>query len=740
MIFLIISGLSVISCSKKNIVLNPGYRIVVDFKPFSSVAEAGVSEKSIDWNDTGIIRQNSCTDSYAALELQKYLRKLSSLSANSGESFGFDESGKDIPGHSIVLTSLSGTLKDKNVEGIVKSFRLKENLTQEGSFSIIPDKGRIFIIGHDRTGTLYGVYQLLEMLGAKWYAPGDSGEYIPETKSLVIPDRAIIQNPSYYVRGFWAWEPRGNSEFFVWMARNRLNLWTLAEKDHSLLNKLGIQLIDGGHIVWNDFLSSSTEYPYNHSLFHGDEDKPSDPYKVSTDYRGDENHDGKLSYYEAHPEWYGLSGNKREKITSEFGTNICTSNKDGVNEFCHNLITALTTGKWKDACLINIWPLDGGQWCQCDACRLLGTPTDRLIVLINQIDKAIKEAKAKGLIHRNIRVLFPVYFETQVPPSRPLPADFDYSTCIGTYFPIYRCYEHYFDDSTCTEHNTALWKDFESWTKDSARYYRGQLFMGEYYNVSRINNLPFIARRMMEHDIPLYYDNGVRYFHYMHVCIGDLGMKRVNNYLMAKLLWDVKVNADSVYNDYLKACYGPVAEPMGRLYSKLEFAMSNIKQLKHVPESLQELINKDADTLFPLVHFQIKPGAHGKLNSGVSLEESLDALKGCRNILDSLKQKEWSGDLAIRLKEDDDNLRYAENTYNLYYYFTLSLIEKRAGNRDAAKKYYEMTIPYAKSLKAETRIVITSSVDGSAKDGLDATRIEDKYLGLGKSLGMGGND
>lgn len=724
------------SCSQTPVVLSDEYKIVVDCEPFSEVSQAATAENTIDWSGTDSIKKKSCTESYAALELQQYLRRLSVHGSNNHTvQFDFVSLKKGIPPKAIILTDLATESRNKDIAGIIHHYKLRNKLLKDESFAIVPQKDHLFIIGHDRVGTLYGVYQLLEMLGVRWYAPGPMGEYVPDQESLIIPGHLVIQNPSFYTRGFWAWEPRGNHDFLVWMARNRLNLWTLAEPDHPFLNKLGIQLTDGGHIVWKNFLGSDNEYPHNHSLFHGDEQKPADPYKVSTEYRGDENHDGKLSYYETHPEWYGLVDGHRDKLTSEFGTNICTSNKDAVNEFCRNLVTSLTSGKWKDASIINLWPLDGGKWCQCNTCSLLGTPTDRLMVLINQIDKKIKEAKAMGLINRNIRILFPIYYETEVPPTKPIPADFDYSTCIGTFFPIFRCYVHYLDDSTCLEDNQPIWKDLTSWTRDPRRLYRGQICIGEYYNVSRTNNLPFIAKRIMQHDIPLYYRCGVRHFHYMHVCTGVLGMKRLNNYLMAKLLWDVNTNADSVYNNYLKVCYGSAAEPMGRLYSRLEYAMSNIKQLKHIRNSLSMQINTDADSLFPLQHFHLYP-SHGNVNNGVSLEESILSLQDCREIMDSLLQRKWPAGIMFRLNEDDENLRYAENTYNLFYYTAQALQEKHAGHMAEAKAYYRETLPYAKGLKSENLITATSSRDANARDGMDATGIEKTYRKLGEELGF----
>jgi hypothetical protein len=128
-----------------------------------------------------------------------------------------------------------------------------------------------------------------------------------------------------------------------------MNFWTIAEPDRSFLKKLGMRLTVGGHQHFHDFLNPRAEYPYNHPAFQGDEYKKRDPYLYSKkEYKGDKNNDGILTFFEAHPEWYGLIDGKRRTFKYEFGTNICTSNSDAVSEL---------TKKW----LINWQKATGGR-------------------------------------------------------------------------------------------------------------------------------------------------------------------------------------------------------------------------------------------------------------------------------------------------------------------------------------------------------------------------------------------
>ena len=56
--------------------------IVVDFGPHRSAQAAGNSEASVDWLDADLSDDRTCTECFAALELQHYLRKMSGQSDN----------------------------------------------------------------------------------------------------------------------------------------------------------------------------------------------------------------------------------------------------------------------------------------------------------------------------------------------------------------------------------------------------------------------------------------------------------------------------------------------------------------------------------------------------------------------------------------------------------------------------------------------------------------------------------
>ena len=110
---------------------------------------------------------------------------------------------------------------------------------------------------------------------------------------------------------------------------------------------------------------------------------------------------------------------------------------------------------------------------------------------------------------------------------------------------------HDFDDPKCSL-NAIYQKQLCGWIRRPRRHYRGQLVIGEYYNVSRYKSLPLCLMHSMAHDIPLYYKSGACAFQYMHVTTGRWGNKSLTNYQMARQLWDVKPTAGAL-EGYLPA-------------------------------------------------------------------------------------------------------------------------------------------------------------------------------------------
>ncbi len=661
--------------------------IVMDLGSFPDVERANAAVDQVNWFDENYADDAICINALAAIELRHYLAR---ISGQPDAKIPVVDDDMPVQGTIIFLghpkerqsfAELAKKVKrrwnkakSKNREG----FRLDSFSTEIQNF--------LALSGRSQIGTLYAAYALLDRLGVRWYGPEKGDEYIPKIESIELPVLSEYEEPGMDIRGFWI-EPgkvaggdsvwmgkaydRGNSAFYRWMGRNRLNYFWHKETRFAELKQRGVQLNCGGHDYYIKLLNPDAPYPYNYSNFTGDEDKTGDPYKPSPEYRGDTDNNGVLTYSEAHPEWYGLTKDHQRFFPRErFGTNYCASNPDGVAEFCKNIVSMLKDGEWRNADIYDYWPLDAGNWCQCDKCRALGNDSDKLLQVLYQIRKAVKEAHKSKQLQRDVRVFSLAYAQTLAPPTKRLPRDFDYAATALFIYPIERCYNHSMFDTTCTEVNVALCQKIGNWVAKDCPY-KGKLYLGEYYNISRFRDLPLVFTTVMRFDIPRYYKLGIRGMNYMHTRTSHLGAQTLLNYEFAYKTWKPMMAVDTLIADYFAHHYAGASDVMQDYYEKIEEVFANVKAWRY---ELCDRINLMArgeyqGPLMPLKTFHDHFGIEERFldrNDGVDWERSYQLIHDARHVLDAALEKELRNVVLDRIIEDEYQLRYAEMTIQLY--------------------------------------------------------------------------
>jgi hypothetical protein len=725
-LILLITLSSGVSYAQVNIVVNKG--------SFATVQQASVGEAMVNYSDNDQSDDRACTESFAATELARFLPEATTIKA--GE-IKFSEQ------NTLPKTGTVFIIGSRFTNSLIRKFDLtgKSNLTiltTEQSYNIrsFRDNERIVTIieGADRIGTLYGVYRYLEEFGVKFIGLGQKGTILPGSPVDIPSNLNIIENPSYTTRGFYTWNDRKTSEeFFLWMARNKLNYWTAQGQPVKLLKKLGVKLGDGGHRFQGFVFNSNEEYPYNHPVFKDDENKPDDPYKVGNDYTGDTDNDGKLSNFEAHPEWYGMKNGKRTEIVpdpknaSQSGINFCTSNADARAEFAKRIAQQLTDGKMQFVDVFEFWMFDGGKntWCTCEKCNGAGSYTDKLFMVTYDILKELEHVHQAGKLNRRVEVSTIAYTATLDPPTVPLPADFDYENSSITFFPILRCYVHSFADPECTEINQWLLKSYQGWSMGERRYYKGSIFIGEYYNVSSIRSQPVLFPKIMSVDIPWYYRNGARQFHYMHTPDTLWGTWTLNQYLMGKLLWNVNVDVNYTVDDYFNNYYPTTCNSTRKFYGQLEVATANIKVLKHNVEigngktySLAgRLLRGD---LFQLDHMHYDE-YHPLLNDGPDVVEMIDAMDLAKKYLD-ISLMDCKDPLEQqRLLEDKNRFDYGYAMYRYIYHMIRTSVFHEKSDKTMAGREFAIVEKYAEQLRKVVDLVQVASDDANSPNGFEAT-------------------
>ncbi|OGV49805.1 MAG: hypothetical protein A2017_00955 [Lentisphaerae bacterium GWF2_44_16] len=616
------------------------FRIYADKMSFASIEEAARAEEKINWLSSEGPEHEACTTCFAALELAEMLNKVSGIDATLCD-YG-TECADSI---AIFLATPSQVLP------LEKFFGAIDFPKYEQSFIIKTAKNKkaYLIAGAERTGVLYGAYELLNILGFRWFSPDKCDEDIPAS----ISELPVINNfftPSFLTRGFFSPEDRGGDDFLLWMARNKMNQWTISSKKSAFCRKLGMKLMGGSHDLFDKYLSPK-------------------------------------KYFSKSPEWYGLVNGKRsDNIRGNIGDNICISNREACEFFAGKLLNDLIDGEFKGADFINIWPLDNGKYCECENCRKLGNSSSHIMMLAYYCRNAIKKAYDGGCLIRDTKLVVPAYHETLEPPSMSLPADFDYGSIIVSFFPIERCFAHYFDDPLCEEINKDMLSYWKKWTEDKKRPWN--MLMGEYYNVSAFAAIAVPLHKIMSHDIPYYHKTGTRHMHYMHVTTAQWGTLALTNSLFAALMWNASLDNGAYTKDFFEKRYRKSSGLMADFYSILQDAMSNCKALKHYAGMQRHSLyfnglNQKQAHLFQTQHFTYEQTVTGK-NGAPSVVETVSLLSEAEKIVDQVLLECKDPQVAERLVLDARRFRYTRDIVHfLYRFIRVRLFENKGAHERA---------------------------------------------------------
>jgi hypothetical protein len=650
------------------------FSIVVDWSPFASLDEAAGSEAKIEWHSSkpgDVARQNACTLAFAAQQMHEYVRRMTGSEPPIGRSSG----------PKIIIAQLSSSALDPYREGLPPGMARDLASTPE-SFAVIPFQDSVLLIGADRVGALYAVYDFLEKLGVRFLGLGDENEYVPRQTRAHLP-AAYLQKPGFGLRSLWgSGENRATEKLLSWMAKNKMNAWG-ADNLIPGMRKRGLKLFGGQHGVQSQA---------------------------------------------------GIKGN------------MCLSHPGEVDRFVEAVVKLLENGPYKDLDILEFLPLDLGVRCEEDA--KLGSPTDRDLIVVHRLRKAIHAAYAAGGLKRDVEVFAYAYYDTIPPPTRPLPEDFDYQNTSVGFYPM-RCFNHALNDPTCNEPfvyyrtrpepghaitfpiNAQLNEYLRLWTGGKTPY-RGRVGFGDYYARARLSQIPLPLMTLMSRDIPYLKSLGVWDVRYMHVSTSDWAMKTLTNYQFAKMLWDPGIDVPALVADYAGTRYGPAAPTMVDFYFHLERAMANIAWVRGDFADRFNRIWQGKETLFIWEHLHLEP-FHPAMNDGVDLEESITELKECERLLGDALAGQMPPSMRRRIEEDREWFYYASDTMHVCYFTARAYLAKVAGNMDAARREFaeaERSLARLRATKAPYQIPgVTKRVDP-----LDATRMKAAYEGLKAEL------
>lgn len=724
----------------------PQTRIVVQAPVgrFGDVQTAASAENEVDWQAAEGPEQEACVLSFAATDIARHLAACSNVEAAHRISDSEPTAAESLTVRLETkrACAAAGRPLPAGLPLAPQSYAIETVEATELDDRRRPAEYRI--VGVDAVGALYGAYELLTRLGFAWFSPDPSDRAVPDRLNLPFLD--LRESPSFVLRGFWATDGRATEEFLLWMARNKLNLWSAEQPNKPFCRKLGVRFTTGGHAIFGRYADPSV-------------------------------------YFADHPEWYGMRGGLRsDDIRGVVGDNICFANAEVRGHIASRLADDLADGEWRWVDLINVWALDNGRYCECDECARLGNPTDQILLLAHDCRKAILDGKAAGRINREVIVSVPAYHESLDPPTRPLPEDFDHGGVVVTFFPIERCYVHAFADPRCVEMNQDLLRYWSRWVANPENPFRGSMLIGEYYNVSSYAGIAAAFTETMAADIRYYHESGARMLHYMHVPVANWGTLAATNCQFATLLWNHERAVEQWFRSFLTGRYRELADEMGAVYRDLERALANAKPLKHYAGMDRHTLRKTlaqpgappsgatavssspqptaspreaADRLFTTNHLRYD---ERRVGSGMPLAEMVTSLDRVVRRLEALQLSVADPVVRGRLTADLRRVRYTRLTVAFYYHLArLRMFEAaandspdataQAGSVDPASAAAEAAAlrDVGEALRAETQMPKTTPGEQGLdwyrfyQTGLTATWLAETYDAVMDRYGLSGD-
>ena len=267
---------------------------------------------------------------FAASELQSYLKKIT---------------GQELP--------VVEAADKKGHEPAIRLLLEKDDRLKWDGYEIMTSHNDMSLISAEPRGLLYAVYTLLENKGCSFFYPGENEEIVPQNEEIMFSPDTTVYNPILEHRGLTPYGLDGNSidmgrKFIDWMAKNRLNYILVSEDRPSDC--------DGpAHgIIWKE-VSRELLPELQKRGFVIEMSEHCAPVFFPR------------SLYKDHPDWFAMVNGVRKLGLPPYSGQMCYSNKEAVEYYATAI--ANYAAKHPEFHIIGTWPLDGGEYCECEQCK-----------------------------------------------------------------------------------------------------------------------------------------------------------------------------------------------------------------------------------------------------------------------------------------------------------------------------------------------------------------------------------
>jgi hypothetical protein len=442
---------------------------------------------------------------YAASELQRALQKMS---------------GAELP-IKTTATPKSNCIFIGTPQGVpqIKKANLFNTKSAE-EIRIKRSGDALFLAGPTPSAALYAVYTFLQdKLGARWYWPGESGEYLPRHETLAVNALDVRHIPDIEFRSLSINSPHFEIETLTWMARNRMNLHNLQGPSSQIapMHERGFQVMVGGH---NAFLDADV--------------------------------------LEKHPEYIAEVAGKRQIIGSP--PHICWSNPGAQKALAEKIAQW-----WKDnpeVDSISFFGPDHNYFCECAQCQAYAPDVS---TRWQKFSKAVIAEVNKTYPGKHYQTL--AYQAYRDVPTEAAPFDL-----IG-----YTTYNINYTKPISDPTNAAAVRELKAWQKTGGKIgLRGYQFIpfnqAMYAPITGIimeevawckqNGLPGWTSEVT----PFSWPQGALPQNENWIT------NRMALYAVAQAMWNVKTKPADLLRDWTTHIYGPAAQPMLNYHNAMETA------------------------------------------------------------------------------------------------------------------------------------------------------------------------
>jgi len=457
-----------------------------------------VRERRPDYEAIVIPARSSESVRYAAAELNAFLKK------TTGRTLTVVDDSAPLTNRAILvgLTRKTGELLGPGFD--------PETLGDEG-FRLVARPPHFLIVGSEKRGALYGVYEFLERFaGCRWYSSWCS--VVPTGQALRIPpDFDETQRPAFALRESY-WYDMFDGDF---AARCKMN-----GNRARLTARHGGQPCRFGKGLGAAHTFMTLVPP--------------------------------AKYFKEHPEYFSMIGGKRTDVM----TQLCLTNPDLVEIVTDRILEAIA--KEPEAKFFGISPEDRLGNCTCPACRAVdeeeGSPAGTLVRFVNRVAEEVEKR------HPDKVLVTLAYHYTRTPP-RKTKARRNVTVCLC---PIECDYAFPISESRFGQ-NRSFVRDIEGWAKMAE-----SLYIWDY--VTDFNWYPHAFPNVlsMRENVRFFRAHGVKYLFEQGAYQGrHAEFAELKAWLLAKWMWNPDLPQEELLDDFFDGYYGKASKVVRRYFDAL---------------------------------------------------------------------------------------------------------------------------------------------------------------------------